>query len=124
MSVRKQYYEALQIAVSTTGNYTFTSISSMDTYGYLFIEQWHPRLLCMNLLHENDDMTKGMLQFHIRADLQTSTTYILLVTTYRSDTTGKFTIHVFGPANISVLRIDDMRSSSGQSLCMLAQRKT
>lgn len=119
MSVRRQYYEALQINVSATGNYTFGSVSSMDTYGYLLTNEWNPQMLCKNLLQENDDVMTDVVQFQIQAQLEAGSTYILLVTTYRSNTTGGFTIRIFGPANVSVLAIDDVQPSLGEWVGLL-----
>ena len=112
-SSRKHYYEALRINVSLTGNYTFSSDSSIDTYGYLFKNEFNPSLLCKNIMVENDDAMKDMLQFEIQSELQSSNIYILVVTTYRSNTTGKFAIVVKGPAKIILVRMNDTESSSG-----------
>lgn len=111
---RNHYYEALQINVTETGNYTFISVSRIDTYGYLFINDFDPTLVCKTLIAENDDAKDDNLQFQIQYYLQSSIMYILVVTTYFSNTTGKFSIVVEGPGNANIVRIENIQSSNSK----------
>lgn len=114
MSSRNQYYEALKITVSVSGNYTFNSISNIDTYGYLFMNEFNPLMLCDNLIEENDDAEEDILQFQIQSELQYGITYILVSTTYQSNTTGKFSIDMLGPAKVNFVRMNDVELSYGK----------
>jgi hypothetical protein len=43
--------------VNTTGSYTFTCSSGIDTYGYLYQESFDPSYTSMNLIVQDDDGT-------------------------------------------------------------------
>ncbi|CAF1561167.1 unnamed protein product [Adineta ricciae] len=111
-SLRKHYYEALKFNVSITGNYTFSSISTIDTYGYLFINEFDPLIFCKNLIAENDDAMKDVIPFEIQSILQSSIIYILVVTTFRSNITGKFSISIQGPEKVKFVQLDEIKVSS------------
>ncbi|CAF1387780.1 unnamed protein product [Adineta ricciae] len=100
-SLEKQYYEALQISVSISGDYWFASVSDIDTYGYLFYNSFNPLMLCKNYIQEDDD-SMGERQFKIQSILEASQTYILVVTTYFTNVTGKFGIISQGPGNVQI----------------------
>ena len=108
MSSRKLYYEALMINISMSGNYTFTSVSSVDMYGYLYYNEFDPLMPCQNLLQENDDIADDVLQFQIQSTLQSFITYILVVTTYHSNRTGKFSIISQGPKKVQIMRMNSV----------------
>jgi hypothetical protein len=95
------YYEAIKVRVYTNGKYTFTSISSLDTYGYLYANAFDPSFPSQNLI-ESDDDSGGGGQFRINATLSSLQTYILVVTTFYPDRMGAFSITALGPASVSL----------------------
>ena len=63
---------------------------------------------CQNLLQENDDIADDVLQFQIQSTLQSFVTYILVVTTYHSNRTGKFSIISQGPKKVQIMRMNSV----------------
>lgn len=93
------YFDAAQVHVVVAGNYCFTTNSSMDTVGYLYIDSFTPAKMSRNLLlMDNDGGTQQ--QFKITQMLQRGSTYILVVTTKLPATRGIFTIIDQGPTNV------------------------
>ncbi len=93
------FYETIEVKVIETGNYSLGSNSTIDTYGYIYNNSFDPFHLTMNLLIENDQ-SYGNNQFKLVTPLQVNTTYILVVTTYSPNVTGKFSVLVIGPNNV------------------------
>jgi hypothetical protein len=52
----RYYYEAIQITVSEYGVYTFRSNSTVDGYGYLYLDEFDPFNPKDRLLSDDDDM--------------------------------------------------------------------
>ena len=101
--VPKCYYETLQIDVNTNGSYVIWSESKIDTYGYIYKNDFDPLKSSDNLLFEhNGTCNQGQFKFII--DLEINSRYILVVTTYRSYAMGSFSIFVSGLSNVSVNR--------------------
>ncbi|CAF3987550.1 unnamed protein product, partial [Rotaria sordida] len=100
---RRCFYEAIQINVNTTGSYTLTSNSPVDTIGYLYRNDFDPSNISINLLLANDD-GGGNGQFEIQYSLEQNTTYILVVTTSDCPMTGQFLITASGPDQVSFER--------------------
>ncbi|CAF3781097.1 unnamed protein product [Adineta steineri] len=95
------YYQAIQVTVSTFGTYIFTSTSSKDTYGCFYSDSFDPSYPLQNLITTDDDGASNS-QFRISATLQSSRTYILIITTYDTNTIGSFVITVNGPASVAL----------------------
>jgi len=93
------YYQAIQVVVSTTSTYNFTSTSSFDAYGCLYDGSFTPLYSSQSLITTDDDGA-GSGQFQIDRSLQSGRTYILVVTTYNIGITGSFTIRAGGPASV------------------------
>ena len=98
------YYEALLVTVSTNGTYNFTSSSSIDMYGYLYVNNISASDLSANLLALNDD-SAGNMQFLITSSLVTGRRYILICTTYRPTVIGSYSAIVSGPAQVNLTSI-------------------
>ena len=96
------YYQAIRITVSKSDIYTFTSQSSMDTYGYLYENVFDPLYPSGNLIASNDD-GGGNQQFRFSVHLFTESSYVLIVTTYRTNTIGSFSIRVSGPSSVDLV---------------------
>ena len=96
------YYEAIQVTISVTGNYTFRSNSNTDMYGYFYFNSFNPLNPLLNLLTSNDD-SGGNFQFLLTTYLQTGTIYILVATTYSPSVTTSFSITRSGPITAIIL---------------------
>ncbi|CAF1093191.1 unnamed protein product [Adineta ricciae] len=96
----RYYYQSLRIEVTTSDVYTFACSSSLDTFGYLYSYSFDSLRPTANLITSDDDSNNDQ-QFRIRASLQSGFTYILVVTTYKQEETGRFTITVSGPYGAS-----------------------
>ena len=105
------YYEAIQMKVSMTGNYTIVCHSNIDSYGYIYNNTFDPVFPFLNLLKSNDD-TGGNRQFKLQLVLQIRTQYILVMTTYDVGVTGSFSIITTGPASISLSSVNITSKSS------------
>jgi len=97
----RYYFESIQVNVLIKGTYIFTSNSSINTYGYLYDDQFNPADLSLKLISENDD-SNGQGQFRIAAILQSHRIYILVVTTFSPATTGQFSIVSSGLAPVDM----------------------
>ncbi len=95
------YYETIRVVASVMGTYTFTSNSPINTYGYLYQDQFNPGSSSLKLISEDDD-SNGQGQFRITAVLQPGRKYILVATTYNSETIGAFSIVSSGPATLDL----------------------
>lgn len=100
------YYEAIQVNVMTSGSYLFSSSSNINAYGYLYKDRFNPLNAAQNFLAENDEGCENG-QFQLVVDLEPSETYILVVTTYPAEITGKFLIFGSGPDKINFNRISE-----------------
>ena len=103
------YYQAIQVNISTTGSYTFTSVSSIDTYGYLYYTPFDPSYPSANLFTSNDD-SGGNGQFLLSAYLYTQYSYVLVVTTYAAYVTGSFSLRASGPSLINFVSFNPSTS--------------
>jgi hypothetical protein len=98
------YYEAIQVNVFENGCYSFTSNSTIDTYGYIYKEYFNPMVPIDNLLVKNDRSFYSN-QFKLMIQLHVDTKYILVVTSDNPNVTGAFSLLVTGPNNVSFNRI-------------------
>ncbi|CAF3536877.1 unnamed protein product [Adineta steineri] len=94
------YYEDIEINVMTSGSYTITSHSNINTFGYLYKDRFNPLNFQENLIIQNDEGCDDS-QFQIAVDLYTNSTYVLVVTTFLPNITGEFLISAFGPDKIN-----------------------
>lgn len=101
------YYQAINITVRTTGNFTFRSDASFDAYGYLYITKFDSQKLSTNRLVEDDD-SAGSQQFKLLYTLQSTMKYILVITTYSPAVKGSFRIIATGPSSVT---FDDQLTS-------------
>lgn len=94
------YYEAIEMNVTTAGNYTILCNSTMDTYGYIYINSFNPSFRTRNIL-SSDDESGHNHQFMFTILLQSLTKYILITTTFAEEVTGTFSIIAIGPGLLS-----------------------
>lgn len=96
------YYEAIEVNVLTSGNYIIQSNSTMDTLGFIFEKsKFDPRYPIQNLLLYDDD-SGGSSQFLFEISLQSTTKYIIVITTYFAGVVGPFSIITTGPASLDL----------------------
>ncbi len=79
--------------MNVSDKYTLGSYGPIDTYGYIYENNFDPFSPSKNLLAMDDDSGSGY-QFKLVALLQVDITYVLVVTTYSSRRTGAFSIYV------------------------------
>jgi hypothetical protein len=120
------YYQAIKINVNTAGLYTFTSQSNsstsgfiadttvdytsvsngymnnggMDAYGCIYQTSFSSNSPSINLLKTDDD-SAGDRQFRLTVMLQAHISYVLVFTTYSSNTIGSFSIMASGSDYLS-----------------------
>ena len=85
----------------TSGTYSFTSVSSIDTYGYLYNSPVDPSNPSQNLITSDDDGGGGT-QFRVQSYLSSGSSYVLIVTTYSTNVFGSFAVRAFGPSSIDL----------------------
>jgi hypothetical protein len=86
-----EYFEAIEMTVSISGNYNIVCSSDMDTYGYIYNNSF-------------DLYTTGTRFSCLK--LQSMTKYILVTTTYFTDVLGSFSIIANGPGIIHFTRLN------------------
>jgi hypothetical protein len=101
--IPKCYYETLQMNVVKSGSYVLWSESNINTYGYIYKNNFDPLKPSENLLLEHNG-TCNQEQFKLMIDLENGTQYVLVVTTYRPYTIGSFSVLISGPGNVSLNR--------------------
>jgi hypothetical protein len=95
------HYETLQINVMKTDSYVLWSESKMDTYGYIYKDDFDPLQPFGNLVAQHSGKcNQGQLKFII--NLESNTKYILVVTTYYPNATGNFTIFISGENDVTL----------------------
>jgi hypothetical protein len=99
------HYQAIQIIVSTSAEYGFSSSSSMETYGYLYRDTFDALDPSLNRIAGNYDSC-GNGQFQFRSVLHRSNRYILVVASRSVHTNGTFSIATLGGGNASFTRLD------------------
>ena len=100
------YYQPLRIHISVSGEYRFSSSSSVEAYGYLYRDTFDPLNPSRNRIPNDDDDSCTVGQFWLRRFLHTSISYILIVSTPVSSGSGTtFTITTAGAGNVSFTRL-------------------
>lgn len=103
--ISNYYYETVEINVVTAGVYSLLSSSDIDTYGYIYKDDFNPFKPVTNIIAEDDDSCVNYAeQFQLNVNLLANTKYILIVTTSYPNVTGKFSIFVTGPGKLSLNR--------------------
>ncbi|CAF3518604.1 unnamed protein product [Rotaria sp. Silwood2] len=103
------YYEAIQMTVSISGIYNFTSSSSMDTFGCLYNNPIDLSYPLQNLITTDDDGNGGQ-QFRITYNLRAGYTYVLIVTTFDTAVRGIFSVTATGPTRLNLVSIRPITS--------------
>ncbi|CAF3935180.1 unnamed protein product [Adineta steineri] len=101
---QSSYYEAIQVNVRRSGTYTFFSQGNMDTSGAIYKDYFNPSNPGENRLSSNN-VGCNQRQFRFTIALESSITYILVVTTWSSNVIGAFSIFVSGPDNVDLKNI-------------------
>ncbi|CAF1488554.1 unnamed protein product, partial [Adineta steineri] len=106
------YYQTFQINVHAADTYTLWSESNIDTYGYIYKNDFDPLQPFGNLLFQHSGYcNQGQLKFIV--DLQANMQYILVVTTYFPNATGNFSIFISGQNEISIKKFSSRYHSCG-----------
>ncbi|CAF4220196.1 unnamed protein product [Rotaria socialis] len=90
------YFLAIEVAISSSGIYTIICESGIDTYGCLYNESFLANSPNSKLIATDDDSgSKG--NFKLIANLTTTESMILVVTTCNAEQTGAFKLIAYGP---------------------------
>ncbi|CAF5116492.1 unnamed protein product, partial [Rotaria magnacalcarata] len=89
------YFLAIKIKISSSGIYTIVCESGIDTYGCLYNESFLPSSQNSKLISTDDD-SGSKKNFKLIANLTTTESMILVVTTYNAEQTGAFKVTVYG----------------------------
>jgi hypothetical protein len=103
-SISSYYYVAFEINVVVASNYSFSTESKINTYGYIYNNTFHPDNPSLNLLKE-DGNSGGNGQFKLTVFLQPWISYILVVTTSSYNATDRFLIVASGPTTVALRHI-------------------
>ena len=98
------YYEAIRMNVTETGEYTLFTESDINTYGYIYFDTFDPKNPSTNQKSKSYGNCGG-LQFKFVIQLHINTTYVLVVTTFLPNETGRVPIVALGPSNIIFKRL-------------------
>lgn len=91
------------MTIPTDGIYTFLSGSSIDDYGYLYQTTFSAASPGTNIVTSDDD-SGGAARFRFSISLQAARTYVLVITTYGTSTTGAISVFVTGPGRVTLTR--------------------
>jgi hypothetical protein len=97
------FYEALVFNVSIAGEYSFWSHSDINTYGYLYGDDFNPFQPVVNRLAASNDVC-GWIRFRTAHPLMPDKTYILVLTTQLAAVSGRFSVISYGPTRIQLVR--------------------
>lgn len=117
------YYQAIDIIVNITGNYTLKSNCTMDTYGYLYNNSFDKTKLSLNQVKQDDD-SGGNLQFQLISVLRSGMRSILIVTTYGPNIRGPFSLIVSGPATVGFRLFSTATTTTTTSTTSSASKTT
>ncbi|CAF1550639.1 unnamed protein product [Adineta ricciae] len=102
------YYQALQIYVKKTGLYIIWSKSEIDTYGFIYKDNFDPLKPLHNLIvYHNGACNQNQLKLFI--NLQENTKYIFVITTNYPNTTGNYTIFISGENHVTISHFFDSK---------------
>ena len=99
--IPKCYYETLELYVVENGLYVLWSESTISTAGYIYKNDFNSLKPSENLLLQHDGFCNEG-QFKLMINLEMNIRYVLVVTTYRPNTMGNFSIFISGPKNVSL----------------------
>lgn len=99
------YYKAITVTVLSNGTYKFSSSSAMNIYCILYEYTFDPLFPKRNIITKAYN-TSGTGQYIINTVMQSTLTYVLVVTTSNNNETGNFLITVNGPSqsNLTLFR--------------------
>ena len=97
------YFEAIELSIPITGNYTIRTTGYLDTVGYLYQNFIDLRFLWLNLLASDDESGSGN-NFRIDYLLQASQKYVIVVTTFYMDT-GATSLQLSGPGTVNFTKV-------------------
>jgi hypothetical protein len=100
------HYETIQVNVQENSTYSFDSISTIITYGYIYEYSFDPFNPTENLLSQSN-YSCGGFHFQFATYLRRNMTYVLVVTTFQPNVQGSFSVFVRGPNNVSLNRISE-----------------
>ncbi|CAF4171734.1 unnamed protein product, partial [Adineta steineri] len=98
------YYESIQVKVIESGYYNFRGRGDIDPYGSIYKNKFNPFDPSENLLDQDYDRSSD-IQFKFDIHLDVDMIYVLVVTTYDSKETGKFSILIFGKNKVNLERL-------------------
>jgi hypothetical protein len=107
------YYEAIEIIVDRTGAYDITSLSGLDTHGFLYNGTFYPLIPSTNLIIRNDD-DGSENNFRLTAFLEAGVPYTLVVSTHGAGTVGPFEIVATGPGNMQFTPSNPMELTTSE----------
>jgi len=99
------YYEAIQISVVVSGFYTFFRSIVYNVQGNVYKNYFNPFNITENLISENSHLCQSGWKFF--ADLESNSTYMLIVTSFDSEMQGSFTFSAYGPSHMDFKRISE-----------------
>lgn len=112
------YYEAIQIKVTTTDYYTFSSTNGAYADGTLHESYFNPYERFSHLIVESSKSCPYN-EFKMTAHLLSNTTYVLVVATSDRHMIGPFSILASGPNNVTFNRIGKTNSVFADSANIL-----
>lgn len=103
-NMKSFYYEAFEMNVPESRTYAIWSNSRIDTYGYVYENNFDPLNPTDNLFTEDDDGASND-QFRFEIPLYVNATYILVVTTYSPQDMGEIEIKILGLKDFNFTRL-------------------
>jgi hypothetical protein len=92
----------VRVGVTRAGSYVFRCLGDLYPYGYLYNSTFQPIKPENNLITYSAGYSSG--SFVLRADLDVSNAYFLVVTTVQPVTIGAFNLTITGIAEVTLTR--------------------
>ncbi|CAF4207317.1 unnamed protein product, partial [Adineta steineri] len=99
-----KYLKRYCVKVIESGYYTFRGNGDIDPYASIYKNKFNPLNPSDNLLDKDYD-GGSYIQFKLNIHLDVDMTYVLVVTTFDSKVTGKFSIAVLGKNKVILERL-------------------
>jgi hypothetical protein len=100
------YFEAIQLKVNKNDSYTIISSSTINTFGYIYKNEFNSLNPSINRILRDDDSCNND-QFKLIGNFSANMTYIVIVTTHDPNVTGAFSIIVSGVEKVSLERLGE-----------------
>ena len=97
------YYESIDVNIPSTGIYRFQSDNKLDTYASVYSNNFIASNPSANLFYQMDDQSEINWNFQFALNIPYAVRITIVITTFKPNTQGSYTLHVTGPNKVTFL---------------------